>query len=591
MEESGVVAGNQSQFVEIPACGEVHLEALDFIVAPGGAEALAAAVRRAKGEAQPASLSGVVTVGTEQPAAGARVHITKSDGQYFTTAIAGTDGEYRVGLPPGDYNVTAVLDGHAIAGPANVTMNSADRNLDIRLDPPGTLYYSITDEESNPLPAKIIVFPQTALPELPRSFGEARYPGGAAAVLFETEGSGEILLPAGSYRVFASRGYFHETDEEQVTLTSAGTANVNLVLPQVVDRTGYLCADFHQHSVWSPDSWTPPETVVAANIAEGLDIIVSTDHDWIADFQYVIENLGLTARARAFGGEEITSYEYGHFNPFPLTRVPGQRNDGAIENYYRSPEEVFADALDDPLHPVLQVNHPRSGGLGDYFNYVGLDPQTCRPTKHTEWWSELWNVIEIFNGSDFRSNESTVDNPQSVGDWFGLLNCGKRFTATGNSDSHNPIKSELGYPRNCLYFGFDDPAMVTAEALTGTIRELKNLVTGGPFVTATINGAGMGETASAPGGRANLLARVQAPLWMKVDRMRIFVSGTEMEPIDETTADPLDPVTRFEGTIPIDTGGRDGWVIVVVEGDEPMDPVAWGKLPFAAINPIFIDAT
>jgi len=593
LEESNVLATTLSSFIELPACGEAEIDAFNFVVAGGGVEALKGAIRRMKGEGELPQLSGNVTIAGSTPAVGARVHIMTGDGTYVTSDICDENGSYEVSLAPGDYTVTAVLEGHAVRGPLNVNVGSSGGTLDIDFDQPGTVHYTVKDGDDSAIPAKIIVFPEYELPALPASFGENTYPGGAYQYVFDVDGAGDLVLPAGSYRIFASRGFFYETDEKQVNVSAGGSENVELRLIKSVDSNGFLCGDFHQHSVWSPDSWTLPEDVVAANIGEGLDIIVSTDHDWIADYQYVVDDLGLGDRVVAFGGEEITSYQYGHFNPYPLTRNPDARNDGAIEHYYRQPADVFADALDDPLHPVLQVNHPRSEGSGGYFNYVQLDPVTCTPGgEHPDWWSELWNVVEIFNGSDFRSNESDENTRRTVEDWFGLLNCGKRFTATGNSDSHSPIKSELGYPRNCLYFGFDSPSMVTSQILGDAVRSMKNVISGGAFISIDVQGAGMGETAEVPGGRATAHIVVQAPEWMSLDRMRIFVSGEEVQVIqlNSSTQDPLNPVIRYNDSIAIDTGGHDGWIIVEVEGDTPMDPVVRGKLPFAATNPVFIHA-
>ena len=47
-------------------------------------------------------------------------------------------------------------------------------------------------------------------------------------------------------------------------------------------------------------------------------------------------------------------------------------------------------------------------------------------------------------------------------------------------------------------------------------------------------------------------------------------------------------VVRFEGVLGTNLD-RDAFVIVVVEGDAPMDPLYPGKLPFAFTNPLFVD--
>ena len=591
LEESNVLATTMASYWEVEACGEWEVLAVNLVVAGGGAESLLKAVRRARGEDEPAQLEGTVTVENGGPAAGARVHVLMDDDTYASSAICGDDGSYSIGLEEGDYKVTAVLEGHEISGPDDVAMGSSDETHDIELAEPGTLAYTLVDGEASPIPAKVMIFPAGSLEPLPKSFGEDRYPEGAYKYVFDHDGAGEVTLPAGTYNVIASRGFWYEYDEQEIEITAGSTTTLELVLPEVVERTGFLCGDFHQHSVYSPDSWTLPEVVVPANVAEGLDIIVSTDHDWIAWYQDVVEDMGLDTIVKAFPGSEVTTYEYGHFNAYPLTRRPDVRNDGSVDHYYKDPETLFAEILDDSAGPILQVNHPRSAGIGGYFSAVRLDSEACEAGK-PDMWSDLWNVVEVFNSKDFRGNELAEGGTGTIEDWSNLLKCGYMFAVTGTSDSHDPFYSELGYCRVCLDFGFDDPTMVTGENLTQAIRDLKVLVSGGQFINVDIDGKGMGEVVDASSGSVDMNVLVQAPVWMATDRMRVFVTGEEVDTItlDETTADPENPVIRFNDTVSISAGGSDGFVMVEVEGDERMDPVVFGNRPFAVTNPIFLDA-
>jgi len=586
VEYSGILIANLSRYIEVEACGETQVDAFDLVVASGGAEPLISAVRRTRGEPEPPGLTGTVSLEGGGGLPGARVHVLRDDGSYVTSALTDEEGRYRAGLAPGDYRVSAVLEGYEPRVDVPLVMGSGDQTLDLTLPPPATLRYTVTDDASNPIPAKIIIFPETAPPPLPDSFGAARYPQGAVRYIFETDGAGEILLPAGGYRVHGSRGFWYDTDEETIEASEGEVVSLDLVLPDVVDRTGYLCGDFHHHGINSPDSSIPPEVTVSANAAEGLDIIVSTDHDWITDHRPVVEALGLGGFVKAFTGQEITTFEYGHINAYPVTVRIGERNNGAVEHFYMTPQEVFSNALSDPLGPVLQLNHPRATGAGGYLSAVQFDPLTCR-IGDPEDWSDLWSVVEVFNSGDFRGHEE-----DDVPDWFGLLSCGYRVPATGTSDSHNCYGDELGYNRTCPYFGHNDPSLVTEDDLTGALLGLNVLVSGGAFITVHAGGATMGDVASAPGGDADLDIVVQAAEWIGLDRMRIFVNGLEVLTVvlDETTRDPLDPVVRFRSSVPVSTGGGDGWAVVEVEGDARMDPVSEGDRPWAVTNPIFLDA-
>jgi len=146
--------------------------------------------------------------------------------------------------------------------------------------------------------------------------------------------------------------------------------------------------------------------------------------------------------------------------------------------------------------------------------------------------------------------------------------------------------------RSCMYFGHNVPGNVADAELGDAVRSMNVLISGGPFINVDVDGVTMGGVASAPGGNAEVNVLVQAPEWMNVERMRIFVSGLELDPVvlDESVRDPLNPVIRFDDAVTVSTGGGDGFVVIIVEGDEPLTPVASGRYPFAVTNPVFLDA-
>ena len=363
IEQSNFLFMSLSSMIEMEACQEVEVAAMKFVVAGGGAEALLKTTRAIAGTDEPPALSGEVTVEGGGPAAGARVHVLSEDGSYMTSDLCAEDGSYSVGLEPGEYEVRAVLEGHDVSGPHAVEMAGSEKTLDLEFAQPGVVHYTIEDEGGNPMPAKIMLFPDVIPDPLPPSLGEETYPMDAYIFVFDIEGGGMITLPAGTYTAVASRGFFYEIDELEVEITAGGSATADFVLPEAVDTTGYLCADFHQHSTYSYDTNTPSEIIVRSNAAEGNDFIVSTDHDWIMNFQPLVEELGLGDRLKAFGGCEITTFEYGHFNAYPMTVNRESRNWGSPEHLYRMPEDVFNDAHADALGPVIQINHPRSSGV------------------------------------------------------------------------------------------------------------------------------------------------------------------------------------------------------------------------------------
>ncbi|MBW2264214.1 MAG: hypothetical protein JRG91_19790, partial [Deltaproteobacteria bacterium] len=168
-----------------------------------------------------------------------------------------------------------------------------------------------------------------------------------------------------------------------------------------------------------------------------------------------------------------------------------------------------------------------------------------------------------------------------------------RFTAMGNSDTHDLLWTETGFPRSCLDVGHDDPEALTLVEIRDTVKAMKVFVYGGILITGYAStGEGPGDVLDAPSGTADIDVMVQAPEWMSADRLRVFVSGVETDTItlDSSTADPGNPAIRFQDTITVVTDGGDGWVVFEAEGDTPMDPVVMGVNPFGVTNPIYLDA-
>jgi hypothetical protein len=348
-----------------------------------------------------------------------------------------------------------------------------------------------------------------------------------------------------------------------------------------------LCGDFHVHSLLSPDSWDPRREKLVAAVAEGVEVLVATDHEWVSDYGPDVAAAGLGSMIYGLSGEELTTFAYGHFNVFPQTVRDDEPNDGAIVWYYRDAPEVFDEVRTDPFDPIIQVNHPRSDAFQGYFTALALDP-AAGTLGHPELWSTEFDAVEVFNSKSF---EEEID---VVHDWMYLVAAGMRVTATGNSDTHDYVGDEIGYPRNCLMLGHDDPSLLSHGAVRDAVRTMNAVVSGGILVTAEGPAGELpGDVLDAPSGTASIHVVVQAPLWMAADRLRIFVDEEELDPVtlDGTTADPTNPVVRYDDTIEISTaGGQDGWVVFAAEGDAGMDPVVMGRTPFGMTNPLYLDA-
>lgn len=563
----------------IDACGEVDLS-LAHVTVGRSADDLEVARRAIDGEPPGLAVQGTVVDATGTPVAGARVHLTTDDGAtHVTTAQAGADGAFVLHAPAGTYQLWAFGDGPG-APPVDVDVGDVDVVLPepVVLAERGLLDVRVTDVDGAAMPGKVVLRREgLALPA--PMFGEDSLPGDFVGLSFAAHGAATFALEPGRYELTVGRGFEYEAVVTTVDVVAGETTAVTQALDRVVDTTGWMSADFHVHSFWSPDSSDSLAFKVRAAAAEGLEIPVSTEHEWIGDFQPTVLDEGLEAFLHGMSGIEITTFSYGHFQAYPATPRPGEVNNGAFLWVDRTLGDIAADVRQDPADPVFQINHPRGPSFQGYFTAVGFDADTGEVADPENWTTDF-DAVEVFNGSSFDENDETVR------DWFRLIEMGVRPTATGNSDSHKAKSSEIGYPRTYVLLGEDDPTLVSPVAVADAVRTGHAVVSGGAFLSVTADGVqAVGETLPVEAGVPTVLhVRVQAPAWVGLSRLEVIVNGEVVETLATSDVEPV----RFDADVEV-TVDADGWVIFVASGDEPLGPLDAGRLPFGVTNPVYLD--
>lgn len=590
-------ASNFGEPFDIAACSETRRHHARITIGGPGLDGLLQAVARTEGTSlEP--ISGVVKESDGTPAAGVRVHVTDGSGGYLTRATTDAGGAYTVHVPQSQAaELTLWRRGAALLGP--IALAPQQRTMDITLEPAGLVHVQAVDDATGtPLPARIQVLPVAdEIPSLPDYFGEPKVTSGRVHVEFAAQGEATLRLPEGQWEVVVSRGYEYEIVREVVTISANSTIDVQARLAHVVDTTGYMCADYHIHTHTSSDSGDDARDKIRGAVAEGLDIPVRSEHEYVADFQPLIEELGLADWAFGVGSVEMTSFQvWGHMGVLPLEPDPTQVNAGApiwqrfpqasspdepVETL--NPPEVFAAVRARPEEPTIIINHPR--GNTNYFTAAGYDRLTGE-VDYPAYWDEEFQVVEVFNDSSWREN---LD--ETVADWLSFLNHGRRVFAVGSSDSHGMSSSPLGYPRTCLNVGTDDPRALSAELVRDVTAAGHSTVSGGIYVYASVGTAGPGDDVVGASPMTTVHVRVEAPSWVDVDWIDIVVDGEVVDTIGVLPgdADPTRPAIRYQADIPIQVApGFGSYVIVAAYGDAPLEPVHPGRIPFGVTNPIFL---
>jgi hypothetical protein len=564
----------------LDACQTKTFDFVDIVSGAPGIDGVLEASRRAYGEPAWREVRGQVTESDGgPPVAGALVHATAPDGRYLTRARTDTSGAFVLHVPAGAAALVPTARGFAL--PAPTPLGEGDASVTLTVPRQATLVVTAKDALSGEvLPARVQVVPEASFAAAPKEFGAPDEARGRLHQAFTTTGSVELLVPPGQHRVIVTRGYEYEVYDQPITVTAGETTPVEASLARSVDSTGVMCADFHIHSFFSVDSHDTVVEKVKSAVADGLDIPVSSEHDWIVDFQPIITQLGLQKWAFGFASEELTTFTYGHFGVIPIVPRPEQVNMGAVDWTRKSPAQLFSDVAALPEQPILIVNHPSGGSFAGYFSQSVLDRATGKGTP--DLWSEAFHGIEVFNASDFESNREG-----SVADWFALLNAGKAFFAVGSSDSHHIRTAPVGYPRTCMRLGHDDPAQVSASGVRDILRSGAATISGG-LLMEVVGPGGIGPGGTATAGEYQVTVR--SPSWIEASTLEVIVDGATTQMIDLTAAS-AGAGKLYEAKVSVTgTASRPRhWVVFHARGPAGKDlaPLHPGDRPFAVSNPIW----
>jgi len=541
---------------------------------------------------------------------------------------ADDSGRYRLCVPPGPARLLVGQEGRPyIGGGSEPTGPDVGGDTGaIVLPPTGRFEATITDSAGAPLPSRVTIYGVDPSPPSARLDGD-RFdppPPGVTAMADSLDGRFSFRLEPGEYDAVFTRG--PEYSLHRVPFTQ-GTDTVSLTgrLHRVVDTSGHLSGDFHVHAQASPDSQVSDAERVLNMAAEGVEILVSTDHAFVTDYAPVVEELGLGAWVATMPGQEITTFDYGHFNAFPLDYDPSVHNRGAVDWPGSSPDEIGTVLLEDPENTVFQVNHPRAvpaPGEGNYFDNVDLrfdadgayvgpdarDPLAVRLEADARMLTSSFVAVEVMTWLDV----------QGLHDWFNFLNAGVRFTATANSDTHTLRVESSGWPRNYVRLEQDDPAAMRDEDLVLAMHSGRNTLSFGPFVRLTATGTSEGRTGDTvvpADGSVTVRVNVQAPTWIPFDSVVLLdgatntvLAGGAVVPDVVTVGDSerLEVALEHVLTPPADT-----WLVAIATGEAGLFPgvpyntsdrsaltieairagdVSGPATAFGVTNPVFVDA-
>ena len=582
----GAVALAMGESVSVSAGGEMVVDRYLF-VGDGSVSSITDKVAAFLG-LPTGDVSGCISLGDSSVAMGYEVLATDSEGLPLTSFKTDEQGCFSGLLPPGPATLTANCSGCNGGTPLAIDVvpgTDDTRDLVVEAEPESFLQVTALEKGEGVIPARITT------ESLDPNDGTVRY--------FLAWPAGRLFpLPPGPYRITASRGFEYERKVlEEVSMKAGHTETLDFTLERSVATPGAAAAEFHIHSDNSVDSFVPLPERVRSCAAEGVEFVVATDHDFITDYQPLVQSLSLEPFLMSAPGEEMSSVEAGHMNVWPLVPDPDLSGNGAFAWFGLTPGEIVRALRKDHPERVVQVNHPRfqeesTFDLIDFDPTDGLahaDPVDLGFSADTDLNELDFDSMEIFNGIGDEELE------EQILDWYSLLNLGRRITATAGGDSHDN-KAFPGNPRNLVFVDEDDPASLTADLINGAVRSMRVLVTSGPYLEAglvdpvTSIPSLPGDLVTDSDGEVELFVRVQAPTWMEVTELSIVRNGgvVQVIPVADAGAPELRPVLRFEQILPLPAAG-DSWFVVRVRGTTK-EPHQANHVPIAISNPFYLDA-
>jgi hypothetical protein len=529
----------------------------------------------------------------------------------------GADGTLHFAVPPGRYRLEV---SHQARETKTIDIDTAkSTDYTVTLADPGYVVGKITSKDGGPIPCKVQFIGQedTKDPDFFVDSGDTAVKN----LVYSHNGKFEQQIPPGKYRVVISYGPEYDAVFTDIEVERGKKTPLAARLIRTVDTTGWISADFHNHSSPSGDNTSSQFGRVQNILCEQIEFAPCTEHNRIDTYVPHLKRLGVEHLLATCSGIELTGQPLplNHQNAFPLVFKP-HLQDGGGPTTDEDPEvQIERLALwDGKSEKLVQQNHPDIGWL--FFDRDGdgkpdggfkksipfIDAMEVHPLDGLL----RQPIVEIQDASKQRRLENN-----RIFNWLQLLNQGRRITGVVNTDSHYNFH-ESGYWRNYLKSPTDDPAKIETLDMVHAAERGHVIMTTAPFLEVKLTADGAtgaaakssgtaGDDVAASSGRARLHIRVQCANWYDIDRVQVYLNGRPAKELNfsrYTTPErfargggksAVKSAVKFDQTVPLEFK-QDTHVIVMAVGERSTLGVVqgprWGRIePIAVSNPIYVD--
>jgi len=459
----------------------------------------------------------------------------------------------------------------------------------------------VTDEDTRqPLPCRITVvdrngslFPfyvENSLNSSPQPSTNNPQPSFAIrpGVIYAGSGTVRIGLPAGSFTLYASRGFEYNIRTQHFTLPPGRTYPLPMPIRREVSTKGMVACDTHVHTfTYSGHGDATVEERMLTLAGEGIELPIATDHNALIDYGEFARKTGMQDYFTPVIGDEVTT-ETGHFNIFPVqsgSRVPNHR----IAEWPKLMQELRST----PGVRVVVLNHPRNVHSNfQPFADKNFNPITGENRRGFEF---SFDAMEVANSSALQS-----DLMLTFRDWLALLNYGYRVTAVGSSDCHDVSRYIVGQGRSYVRCDDSKPGKVDVQQACQSFLQGRVLVSLGLLTQMTVEDRfEVGDLAIGLGELMRVTVTVLGPSWTQADWLELYANGVRIR--DQQIDAPVSPIEKTRVTWLIPKPAYDVHLVAIASGPsvtapygsvpKPYQPTSrsWAPRVLGATNPIWID--
>lgn len=386
-------------------------------------------------------------------------------------------------------------------------------------------------------------------------------------------GSGEALigLPAGTYTLYAGRGFEYGVDSARVVVKAGDYSSQKFSIRREVSTKGWVASDTHLHTfTWSRHGDASVADRALTVAGEGLELPIMTDHNLNIDLGPFAVDENVRQYFTPVTGDEVTT-AVGHFNVFPA-----EKEKPAIDHRaktWKALSEVMGEAGKDK---VIILNHARDIHNG----FRPFDPKLHLAVAgmRLDGWEVPANAMEVMN-----SGSQQTDQMQLTRDWFGMLNGGYSLTPVGSSDSHDVSRFIAGQARTYIRCNDDDVANLDVQEAVKNFRDGNVLVSFGLLAAIEVNGSyGPGELAPAS-DQLDVSVKVSGPSWTRAEKVVLYANGKKIR--EEAIADRGAGGLKWEGNWKLTLPAHDVFLVAVAEGPGRWMPYWPIAMPYQPASP------